>query len=242
MMNRQWQAAAIVLLSVVLSIGWTWLKNKGVDDRSWQKLEGQWPGHTARFFYFVGLPYLTLVGGILTPGLLGLKGLENFTLVDLSGASAIPQQLAAEIQYALVLVFVEWLVDSRATIMAGLAVLVILGGVRLALARAGLGPAPGPRLSVLDVLYHGLHWAFYRAILWLMTGDLYLATILGAGLVMVEWSLIAWLQEEQPAQKQRRLLNTIILISTGAVFFYSPNLWLLWPVHLAMVILFRNGT
>ncbi len=238
MINQQWPAMTIVLLSVVLSIGWAWLKKKGLNGRSWQKLEGQWPGGVARFFYFVGLPYLALVGGILTPGLLGLKGLEHFALVDFSRAAATYQQLAAEIQYALVLMFVEWLIDSQATIIAGLAALFILGSLRLSLARAGLGPMPGPPLSILNVIYHGLHWAFYRAVFWAMTGDLYLATILGAGLVMLEWLLTARLQEEQPAQKQRRLTNTLILLSTATIFFYSPNLWLLWPVHLAMGSLF----
>ncbi len=240
MINQPWPATTIVLLSVVLSIGWAWLKKKGLNGRSWQKLEGQWPGGVARFFYFVGLPYLALVGGILTPGLLGLKGLEHFALVDFSGVSTTYQQLAVEIQYALVLMFVEWLIDSQVTIMAGLAALFILGSLRLSLTRAGLEPAAGPSLSVLNVVYHGLHWAFYRAIFWAMTGDLYLSTILGAGLVMIEWLLTARLQEEQPAQKQRqrRLINTLILLSTAAIFFYSPNLWLLWPVHLAMTSLF----
>jgi hypothetical protein len=32
----------------------------------------------------------------------------------------------------------------------------------------------------------------------------------------------------------------IILILTATLFFYSPNLWLLWPVHVAMLVLVRR--
>jgi hypothetical protein len=49
---------------------------------------------------------------------------------------------------------------------------------------------------------------------------------------------MAWIQKNR--RQQRLLINIIILILTATVFFYSPNLWLLWPVHLAMVVMVKK--
>lgn len=229
-MSQQGWAGGLILFSLLLSVGWVWLKNKRVNDQ----VEEQWLGRTAQFFYFVGVPYVGIVLGIVPARLLGLKGLENFVLVDLAGVPF--QQIVAEIQYAFVLILLEWLVDSRATIIAGLMALILLGGIQLGLVRWAIGVGTGSHPSILRIIYDGLHWAFYRAIFWLITDDLYLGVVLGASLVILEWMLVAWLQKNGQAQQQL-LMNIIILILTAAVFFYSPNLWLLWPVHLAMVII-----
>lgn len=232
-MSQPGWAGGLILFSLLLSVGWVWLKNKRVNDHPWQ-VEEQWLGRTAQFFYFVGVPYLGIVLGIVPARLLGLKGLEYFVLVDLAGVPF--QRAVAEIQYAFVLMLLEWLVDSRATIIAGLMALVLLGGIQLGLTRWAIGVETGSHLSILRIIYDGLHWAFYRAIFWLITDDLYLGVMLGASLVILEWILVAWLQKSKQTRPQL-LMNIIILILTAAVFFYSPNLWLLWPVHLAMVII-----
>jgi hypothetical protein len=69
----------------------------------------------------------------------------------------------------------------------------------------------------------------------LVTGDLYLGVVLGAILVLLEWGLIDYLKKQQPLQNPQFLTDTILLILTATVFYYSPNWWLLLPVHLAMV-------
>jgi hypothetical protein len=166
--------------------------------------------------------------------MLGLKGLENFGLVG--GGT-----LTAGLQTVLVLMLLEWLVDSGATIMAGLAALVILAGLRLSLARSGITLGAGERATVVDTVYQALHWAFYRAVIWLLTGDLYLAVVLGVGLVLAEWLLVTWIRPAWADRQQALLTNSLILILTAAIFYYSPNLWLLWPFHLAMIVLVSNA-
>jgi hypothetical protein len=143
----------------------------------------------------------------------------------------------ADLQYAVVLMLLEWFVDSSRTVLVGLAALAILGTVWLGLVRTGVNSVAGTSPSLLEVIYYGLHWSFYRAIFWLITGDLYLGVILGVVVVMLEGLLVARLAGNWSAQQPRLLTDATILILTATIFFYSPNLWLLWPVHWAMVTL-----
>lgn len=211
--------AGLGLLSIGLYAGWAWLAGRFRPPPGLAQL--------ARFFYFIGLPYFALIAGLLTARSLGLRGLEHFSLIGLD-----PQRAA-------LLLAVEWVLDSRFTILAGLAALAVFGGVLVHLARSGLVlPASPPGFSGLETVYDGVHWAFYRAILWTLTADLYLAVVAGAGLVLLEWALAASVQPRRP-DPTPLLLKTIILLLTAAVFYFSPNLWLLVPVHLALVGLAR---
>jgi hypothetical protein len=234
---EQGLAGGLVFVSLALPTGWYWLKKGHPKTQSWQKLEQRWLGRAAEFFYFVGLPYLALLSGLLTPQFLGLKGLEHFALVSTSDSSA--TSLIVGIQKAITLMLVESLVDSGVMIAAGLMGLIILGGITLGLARYDIRVGTF-QTSVVDTIYYCLHWAFYRAIFWSMTGDLYLGVVLGGGLVMLEGGLIAWLQKGRSVQQFPFLMEVLILILTSIIFFYRPNLWLLWPIHLAMVVLVKN--
>jgi len=235
MTDQAWWAAGFALRSLVLGVGWSWLRPK---NRSWQNVEEQWPGWTARFFYFVGLPYLAVISGVLSTRLLGLKGLEYFILIDVESVSE-SGRLVAEIQYASLLMLLEWFVDSNSMIVAGLVALLVLAGVTIGLARAGVVVAGGSHTTMTGVIYYGLHWAFYRAVFWLITDDIYLGIVWGAALVILEAIFAARVQGNWNDQQPQFLLNSIILILTAAVFFYSPNLWLLWLVQGAMVALVR---
>ena len=236
---EQGLAGGLAFVSLALPTGWYWFKKGQSKTQSWQNLEQRWLGRTAEFFYFVGLPYLALLFGLLTPKLLGLKGLEHFALISTSNLSMV-SLLAVGAQKAITLMLVESLVDSGVMIGAGLIGLIILGGITLGLARYGISVGTF-QTSVVDTIYYCLHWAFYRAIFWSMTGDLYLGVVLGGGLVMLEGGVIIWLQQGWPAQLSSPfLMEVIVLILTSVIFFYCPNLWLLWPIHLAMVVLIKN--
>ena len=225
----QWLTLGLGLLSLALGLGWRRLEQNQTDNRIWQLIAVPGFKGAAIFFYYVGIPYLALILGILTPRMLGLKGLEYFALVDWNSHS-----LTVETQQATTLMLVEWLLDSSAAILAGSAALLILIAIHISLIRNEvelklLGE------SKLYTIYYGLHWAFYRAIFWSVTDDLYLGVVFGLGFVMVEWILTSWLQRQWSEQRQQFLINSIILILTSTIFFYSPNLWLLWPIHLMLV-------
>jgi hypothetical protein len=182
----------------------------------------------ARFLYFVGLPYLAIIFGLLPARFLGLKGLDYFALVDWGSSSWL------QLQQAVTLTLLDWLLDSRPLILAGSAALLFLGAVKFVLFRQGIRFNDFHR-SALDTCYDGLHWAFYRAIFWSLTNDLYLGVVLGGGCVLLEWLLGYRIQHRRALEQPLFLVNTVILGLTSAIFYYAPNLWLLLVVHLALV-------
>ncbi|MBI1881890.1 MAG: hypothetical protein HYR94_27260 [Chloroflexi bacterium] len=62
-----------------------------------------------------------------------------------------------------------------------------------------------------------------------------MGVIWGLVWVMVEWTLWTWAQRDGQVQNLYVLTNLIILILTSTIFVYSPNLWLLWPIHGGLV-------
>ncbi len=240
-MNEQWLASGAAILSLTLVVGWSYLQEKRVNDQFWQNISEQWQGRLAQFFYFVGIPYLAIISGLLSPQLLGLNGLEYFNLIDWGS-----DFLAVQIQQATTLMLLEWLLNVGMTVLAGSIAFLIFVGVWLSLRYQRLG-YPSARESVLFTLYYALHWAFYRAVFWFVTGDLYLGVVLGSAFVLLEWAISQMVRHHfsgmQPGsgQQQRILVNAIILILTSTIFFYSPNLWLLLPIHLAMVAIVNRG-
>ena len=99
MINDTNFAFGLALLSMALVVGWFALKQKKTGDLTWQKFFEQWPGHIAQFFYFVGIPYLAIILGQITPGLLGLKGVEHIALINWNS-----QFVAGQLQQAVALV------------------------------------------------------------------------------------------------------------------------------------------
>jgi len=227
--NDQYLAIGLAILSLALRLGWHRIEREQANSQFGQVVAVSWYKGAAIFFYFVGIPYFALISGILTPRLLGLKGVEYFALVDWNS-----DFLVAQFQQASTLMLLESLLDSSVTILAGLAALSMLIALRISLIHNGVA-LTSHRESALYTIYYSLHWAFYRAIFWSITGDLYLGVILGLGFVMLEWTLASWLQRQWRERKEQLLINSIILILPSTIFFYSPNLWLLWPIHLLLV-------
>lgn len=211
----------LLLLSVVLPPGWAWWRSRSTESQP----EEQWWHAAARFFYLVGLPYLALTSGVLTPRLLGLKGLENLAAPALGSDG-----IGADLQKAVTLLLLESVADSGVMLRLGLLALLLA-----ALLRWSLTGLAGEAQPWLHTLYDGLHWAFYRAIIWQWSGDLYAAVVWGVVLVWLEWTLTLWAQGDWPFRSTRLWQRTILLILTSTLFYYSPNLWLLWPLHLALV-------
>lgn len=181
----------------------------------------------AQFFYFAGLPYLAVILGLITPRLLGLKGLEHVALVDWSGG-----QPLLELQQALTLLGLELLLDTPPMLMSGTTTILIFVVVLLCLNYQGMS-LTSPHLSTLTVIYYALHWAFYRAICWSITDDLYLGVVWGSATVIIEAGLSRWVQGCSLLD-QTTLLHSLMLILTATAFFYTPNLWLLMLLHLLL--------
>ncbi|MBE7552388.1 MAG: hypothetical protein HS126_15065 [Anaerolineales bacterium] len=232
-MSEQGQLIAWAVLSLALPVGWAWRQSRLAKAGTEPGLAEQWLNSAARFFYEVGLPYLALISGAVAPRFLGLKGLENLAALPWGGDVA---TWFIDLQKAAALILVECLADGGVVIKAGLAALLLLAGIRLGLARLSL-KLPVSTPSMGEIVFEGLHWAFYRAMFWTMTGDLYLGVVWGTVWALLEWTLMAWVQPDGPLQKPQLLMKAMILIVTSTLFFYVPNLWLLWPMQGMMIVL-----
>lgn len=216
---------AFLVISLVFPVAWHQLKPSQSD------YSGELYPLTAivRFLYFAGIPYLAVLLGLLTLEQLGLTGLVYFNLIDWQA------NLFLEFQQAATLLLLSWLLDSGQAIVAGGSALLLLGAFRWGLGQAGVR-WPLRDLSLIDIIYLALHWAFYRAVFWAATGDLYLGVVLGSTAVVLEWVLLTKMQN-RPLVSETILLDAVILVLTATAFFYSPNLWLLLPFHWGMAAL-----
>ena len=229
MPNEPWLLVGLAVLSTGLLLGWYGLEKQRTDSTFWRFVAQSWVRGLAVFFYFVGIPYLALISGLLTPRSLGLSGLEHFSVVDLGSGT-----LVYELQRALTLMLLDWLLDSPLAFLAGLLALLLLVAIQLSLGQHQVDLRIG-RERVLVTLYFGVHWAFYRAIFWTVTADLYLGVVFGVAYVLLEWSLLLWLRRAWGGEQQKFLVSSIVLLLTSAIFFYSPNLWFLLLIQIAMM-------
>lgn len=218
----------LVILSIVFRLGWTYARQKPIRNRIFQALAERWLRHLVQIFYFIGIPYFAVISGILPARLLGLKGITYFNLIDLNG------DVISQIQQAATLMLLEWLLDGSLMVVAGLGALVLFGGIYLGLRRQGVMMRLAPT-STLRIIYCSLHWAFYRAVFWSVTDDLYLGVVFGSSFIILEWVLLDALQKRWSTRQPQFLTNIIILVIISTIFFYSPNLWLLFPIHLGLV-------
>lgn len=221
----------LALVSVALPVGWA-AASQTDRVKTWSYSPRWEPA--ARFLYYVGLPYLAVVGGVISPRLLGLTGVDHLALIEWGNPN-----WPAQLQAAAVLILLDWLFDVPATLAAGGLALLIFAAFSYGWRRAQVILFTR-RQTFLQTVYYALHWAFYRAIFWAVTDDLYLATVWGAAAVLVECSLVYWIEARRQALNDT-LTNTIILILTATVFFYSVNWWLLLPVH-AVLVAIANAT
>lgn len=212
-------AAGSVLLGVGLAV---WQVKNGRADDSRPPLS-----YLFELLYFVGLPYLAVVLGVLPPRLLGLTGAEYAALINWN------RPLFIQLQQTFTLAFLEGLFYLPATLATGSLALLLFGFIWLRL--KDITP-PTRRQTLLHTLYFALHWAFYRAIFWRITDDLYLATVWGVALVLLEVALVS-LAQQRPIVRTWTLQQALLLVLTALVFFFSPNLWLLLPLHWLMVTL-----
>ncbi len=220
-----WLCGSVLAYAVAANIGWL-IRDK--DNQHW--FYGRWPAEAGRFLYYLGIPYLALGGwpqglhqGLLSLGDMGIVGLDtSWTLTRWLQAAS------TGIGWGLVgLLFLvlSWVNANRN-----------VGNFRLEFSRVSQWRV------LVDVLYLGIHWAFYRGALTLITGDLYAGTFFGLGLIYLEWSLNPlWRRgwRSQPQAAIRWLRATLALV-IAVLFFLSRNLWICLVVHGLLELLLRQ--
>jgi hypothetical protein len=183
-----------------------------------------WVEEAIRFVYYLGIPFMAAVSGLLRADLLGVSGTD---WVDGKSAQGF--------------LWEDW---ARGLGWATLAVLAVVGvwsAGRLVSRKAGLMPAtqttPHPLWQrLLGVLYDQIHWAFYRSgpILWL--GDLYWGTLAGFALAALEAGLnpaLRWALKS-PETAGPPLLRLSSAWISALLFVATQNLWLTLATHLIL--------
>ncbi len=215
-------ALSILLYAIAANLGWL-LQHR--------QAPGAWEGRLAwlrssrivrvlkelaRWLYYLGLPYASLMVGYDTVRALGVWNLDWL-------GSAIPAILSAVGSIFVVL----WIWRPYAQVQHPHAI----DESRWNWAR-----------HAIESLYQQAHWSFYRSgpILWI--GDLYWGSLLGLGLAYIEgWtnpSVRAGTREVTRADAP--LWTGTLAVITTVVYIYTQNFWYCLVIHLLLDLGFRG--
>ena len=167
-----------------------------------------------RFLYFVGIPYMALLGGLIPAtevGLVNGNWLRDLTISLPLGLSAF-----------LLLLFLRMLLLWRERTAPG--------GVVPDM------PALSLWISLRESTYQQIHWAFYRVAPLLATEDRPQAIALGLGIVALEaWLNPAWRDcWRDPGRALGALRTAGLAVTTAVIFGVTGNLWLTLGSHVAV--------
>lgn len=214
-----WIATSVLLSAVVNGLAWRY--GRSVDRRMHPII--RWLlsllREGGRFLYYVGLPYIGLVGGLILStqaGLVNLDWLRDLTL-------ALPLGLGA----FLVLLFLRMGVLWRER--------TVPGGI------VPEGALPPFWVVLRESTYQEIHWAFYRSAPLLTVDDRAQGIALGLGIVALEaWLNPAWRALwRQPDQASTALRTAGLAVVMAVVFGVTGNLWLTTGLHVVVEIASR---
>lgn len=234
-MNDRALIIILCLLSVITFAGSHWLVDSFAQKENFLglKLKTKWLPIILQASYFLGLPYLTLTMGLLPARLFGLKGIEFFLIPDLG--QPISSVIGTLFTQAGNVLF-TWLPDFGPMVSTSM-VLGVVFVLYLGLYLQAIRPAQTTIYqSKVGIVFDAVHWAFYRAAIWLIAGSIYVGFLGGMILVLVEYTLANWLREFPALLQQQFLLRFSLALLTSITFLFVPNLWLTLTFHGILVI------
>jgi hypothetical protein len=206
--------ATSVLLSALIN-GLTW-RCHSTGSRKHSLL--QWPlslfREAGRFLYFVGLPYVALLSGLIPAtevGLVNRDWLRDLTLL-------LPLGLGALLILVLLRALVMW---------------------REGTASGGVAPSELPLpfwTRLRESVYQEINWAFYRSAPLLALEDRAQGIALGLGIVALEaWLNPAWRERwRHPSLASTALRTASLAVLMAVIFGITGNLWVTLALHLAV--------
>jgi hypothetical protein len=189
---------------------------------------GRWLWQVGRFLFYWGIPYLVLGGWPLRP-FQGLLSLQDMGFVRLDGSWTVTR----------------WLPAVGTGLGLGSVTLVILILARRHANNVPHFPHHPWWAIVIDVAYLEVHWAFYRAALAVLLGDLVrsgVGVFAGLGLVYAEWAVNpfwrqGWREESQAAGQWLRAAVALVI---AVLFLFTQNLWICLAVHWLLELVFYS--
>jgi hypothetical protein len=226
-----WLVASLLLYTLASQIVWQY-RYPGRQDRLGRLIDRvrdrpfvPWMEAAIRFIYYLGIPFMASISGLLGADLLGISGSDW-----VEGKSA--QGFLWE----------DWAQGLGLAVTAVLAMWGVWLAGRLLSRRAGLTPVK-PAISrpiwgrLLNVLYDQIHWSFYRSgpMLWL--DNPYWGIFAGLALVLLEVGLnpALWWALKSPDTAGPILARLAVAWISAFLFLATHNLWLTTVAHLALM-------
>lgn len=239
-------AAGLGLMSLVVTIEAAWLAESLSHDPRFRRVLHPRLVTLLRLAFLVGLPYVGLISGLIPARYFGFTGLEQ--LVSINLVQPWPD-LWLDLQFVVGTLLLAWLPMIGPVVLIGLSatLLLSLGLWFQAWLQGQPDSPPAPAFptglygSTLDLLLDAVHWAFYRALSWLLTDRLYLGVWGGLVIVALELAAVSYFSQASPRRQQQNLWRAVLATVTAVCFFFAPDFWLILALHVGLAWLLQSG-
>ncbi len=215
--------STLIFMSMAFAVQSAWLNKKLASTPFFRWLDHSGTSKILQLIYFVGLPYLALLSGLIPARLFGLKGWDSASQLF---SDAFSRQLPADWQLQLSSILKLWASDVGilAGILASLTgVGIIFGWLYLRGGKIQSFILPSFAQWIIDII----HWSFYRAVIWRITDDLYLSVLGGIVLILVEYLLVYKVGGESETAGSQRVIRFAGNVMMAIGFLFAPNLWVM---------------
>lgn len=213
--------SALVLMSMAFAAQSAWLNKRLSSAPFFDWLNRSGTSRILQLIYFIGLPYLALLSGLIPARLFGLKAWDSISRLIVT---LITRQLTSDWKTQLGIITQAWSADASASI----GIIASLIGVSLFFGWLYLRGSSPKRVTIpshsqwiVDII----HWSFYRAAIWRISGDLYLSVLGGIFLVLIEYLLVYKLGTKKDASETQLTIRFVGNTVVSVAFLFAPNLW-----------------
>lgn len=222
---------ALVLMSMAFAAQSAWLNKKLASTPFFDWLNRNSISKILQLIYFIGIPYLALLSGLIPARLFGLKAWDSISQLI---ATAFARQLTSNWQTQLGISIQVWASDAGASIgiIASLiGVSLFFGWLYLRGNHPPIVTMPSYSQWIVDII----HWSFYRAAIWRISGDLYLSVLGGIFLILIEYLFVYKLGIKKGTTGTQLTIRFVGNTIVSVAFLFAPNLWIVGLLFLIAI-------
>lgn len=216
-----WLAGSVLLYVSATNLAWA--IRRVVRRVSWAPTASVLTG-IARFAYYVGMPYVALLGGVVTLSALGL--------VPAPSRRSFSQGALLAVGAVILVGIIGWYYRRRVFTLQE------AEGSRFLTTKQIVGRSRDWFAVLVILVFQQAHWAFYRALSSLTLDDRYAGSFIGLGLVLLEAYADPRVRRDltKPDRMGFLLLSATFAVVTTVLFVLTGTSWLGAGAHLAAVV------